>query len=181
MPMLHLFVCVLAVHTRGKQMIAEDHHHLIDISLDEDSIGYVSQEVEHERKVAILDLLEENYFEIVGVDRGPYALDISTRDRKLVLAVRHHADAPDRVYQFILSMAPFKTIIKDYFLLCESYYDAIRHAPPQHIEAIDMGRRGMHNEGSDLLRERLKGKITLNHDTARRLFTLICALHMKSA
>ncbi len=161
--------------------MTEHKHHLVGVELDEESIGFVSQEVEHERRVAIFDLVEENYFEIVGVDRGPYALNLSSRDRRLIFTVRHHLDPIAQSYQFILSMAPFRTIIKDYFMLCESYYDAIRHAPAQQIEAIDMGRRGMHNEGSELLSERLKGKITLDKDTARRLFTLICALHMKAS
>lgn len=158
----------------------DNNHHLVSIELDEESIGFISQEVDHERRVAIFDLVEQNYFRIQDTDQGPYCLQLSTRDRRLVMRIRHHMDPAEKSYELILSMAPFRSIIRDYFMLCESYYEAIRHAPPQQIEAIDMGRRGMHNEGSDLLRERLQGKIELDQATARRLFTLICSLHMKA-
>ncbi len=157
-----------------------DSDYLVSVELDEDSIGFISQEVDHERRVAIFDLVEQNYFRVANSDQGPYCLHLSTRDRRLVMRIRHHMDPVEKAYELILSMAPFRSIIRDYFMLCESYYDAIRHAPAQQIEAIDMGRRGMHNEGSDLLRERLKDKIELDKDTARRLFTLLCSLHMKA-
>jgi uncharacterized protein (UPF0262 family) len=109
------------------------------------------------------------------VSKGPYGLYLSLQERKLVFDVR--SESGEAVHVFILSMTPFRGIIRDYFMICESYYDAIRHATPHQIEAIDMARRGLHNEGSDLLAERLVGKVKVNFDTSRRLFTLICALH----
>lgn len=150
---------------------------LISITLDENSIGRGSPDQEHERAIAIYDLLEENSFELVGHEGGPYALVISLADAKLVFDIRDAEGAP--VVTHILSLTPFKRILKDYFMVCESYYAAIRHATPSRIEAIDMGRRGMHNEGAQLLLERLKGKIETDQDTARRIFTLITALHWK--
>ncbi|MEF3365323.1 UPF0262 family protein [Methylocystis sp. 9N] len=150
---------------------------LISITLDENSIGRGSPDQEHERAIAIYDLLEENSFEPLGHEGGPYALCISLVDAKLVLDIRDAEGAP--VVTHILSLTPFKRILKDYFMVCESYYAAIRHATPSRIEAIDMGRRGMHNEGAQLLLERLKGKIETDQDTARRIFTLITALHWK--
>jgi uncharacterized protein (UPF0262 family) len=150
---------------------------LISVTLDEKSIGRGSADQEHERAIAIYDLLEDNSFALVGHDGGPYALLISLADAKLVFDVRD-ADG-NGVVTHILSLTPFKRILKDYFLICESYYTAIRHATPSRIEAIDMGRRGLHNEGAQLLAERLKGKIEADQDTARRIFTLVTALHWK--
>jgi uncharacterized protein (UPF0262 family) len=150
---------------------------LISVTLDENSIGRGSADQEHERAIAIYDLLEENSFELVGHGGGPYALIISLVDAKLVLDIRDAEGAT--VVTHILSLTPFKRILKDYFMICESYYAAIRHATPSRIEAIDMGRRGLHNEGAQLLIERLKGKIETDQDTARRIFTLITALHWK--
>ena len=137
----------------------------------------LSADIEHERKVAIFDLLEENYFEPVGAPSGPFRLDLGLEENRLVFDIR--AENGAAIGKVGLSLSPFRQIIKDYFLICESYYSAIRSAPPAQIEAIDMGRRGLHNEGSELLRERLKGKIEVDHDTARRLFTLVCALHLR--
>lgn len=151
---------------------------LVDIRLDEASLAAASAEAEHERRVAIFDLLEENVFEVVGHAGGPYALTLSIADRRLVFDIAAAADSV-RVLTVILSLTPLRTVIKDYFLICESYHAAIRAATPAQIEAIDMGRRGLHNEGSEILRERLQGKIALDLDTARRLFTLICALHVR--
>ena len=108
----------------------DNNHHLVSIELDEESIGFISQEVDHERRVAIFDLVEQNYFRIQDTDQGPYCLQLSTRDRRLVMRIRHHMDPAEKSYELILSMAPFKSIIRDYFMLCESYYEAIRHAPP---------------------------------------------------
>ena len=150
---------------------------LVEINLDQRSIRRSNANVDHEREVAIFDLLEENTFEIDGHDGGPYRLDLSVSEDRLVLAVCE-AEAAD-VITHVLSLSPFRRIIRDYFTVCESYYQAIRTAPPSRIQAIDMGRRGLHDEGSRLLSDRLEGKIKVDHDTARRLFTLICALHWK--
>jgi uncharacterized protein (UPF0262 family) len=150
---------------------------LISVTLDENSIGRGSADQEHERAIAIYDLLEENSFALVGHDGGPYALLISLVDAKLVFEIQDAQGVC--LITHILSLTPFKRILKDYFMICESYYAAIRHATPSRIEAIDMGRRGLHNEGAQLLAERLKGKIETDQDTARRIFTLITALHWK--
>ena len=150
---------------------------LIEVSLDESSIARSTPDVEHERAVAIYDLIEENAFALPGREDGPYKLNLSIMENKLVFDVRDAKDKPAVAH--ILSLTPFRRIVKDYFLICESYYSAIRSATPSQIEAIDMGRRGMHNEGSELLMERLAGKIDVDFDTARRLFTLLCVLHWK--
>ncbi|MCC3247181.1 UPF0262 family protein [Methylocystis sp. WRRC1] len=158
-------------------MDPSEQQRLISVTLDENSIGRGSADQEHERAIAVYDLIENNHFALVGHAGGPYALGISLMDAKLVFDIRD-ADG-GAVVTHILSLTPFKRILKDYFLICESYYAAIRHATPSRIEAIDMGRRGLHNEGAQLLAERLKGKIETDQDTARRLFTLITALHWK--
>jgi uncharacterized protein (UPF0262 family) len=150
---------------------------LISVTLDENSIGRGSPDQEHERAIAVYDLIEDNSFALAGHNGGPYALTISLVDAKLVFQIRDESGA--NVVTHILSLTPFRRILKDYFLICESYYAAIRTATPSRIEAIDMGRRGLHNEGALLLAERLKGKIDTDPDTARRLFTLITALHWK--
>lgn len=150
---------------------------LVQITLDEESIGTPNRDVEHERAVAIYDLLEENTFAPFGHPGGPYQLHLAVIANRLVFDIRIESGAP--VVAHHLSLTPFRKIVKDYFLLCESYYQAIRTASPTQIEAIDMGRRGLHNEGSELLMERLKDKIELDFDTARRLFTLITVLHWK--
>jgi len=149
-------------------------HWLAAVRLDPDSLGAASADAEHERRVAIYDLLEENSFRPRDSERGPYELDLSLADRRLVMDISR--EGGDRLHAFVLSLSPFRGVIKDYFMICESYYEAIRTAAPSRIEAIDMGRRGLHNEGSELLQERLQGKIEVDFDTARRLFTLICAL-----
>jgi len=151
---------------------------LIEVSLDEASLGRDNSEVEHEREVAIFDLLEKNVFRLEGHDgEGPYTLHLSLADNRLVFSV---ADA-DRVplQHVMLSLSPFRRIVKDYFMICDSYYAAIKTQPASKIEAIDMGRRGLHDEGSHLLMERLRGKVAVDIATARRLFTLLCALHWK--
>lgn len=145
------------------------------IELDQGSLAALSADAEHERRVAIFDLLEENSFSVAGVDAGPYHVTLSTADNNLIFAVQTEAGAD--VKAIILSMNPLKKSIRDYFIMCTSYYDAIRTKAPQQIEAVDMGRRALHNEGSELLQERLAGKADMDFDTARRLFTLICALH----
>jgi uncharacterized protein (UPF0262 family) len=150
---------------------------LVDIELDE-SIGRSTPDVEHERAVAIFDLIEENSFCPINDDgQGPYRLKLSLMDARLVFAISR--EGGEAVVTHILSLTPFRRIVKDYFLICESYYDAIRSSTPSHIEAIDMGRRGLHNEGSQTLMDRLSGKIEIDFDTARRLFTLVCVLHWR--
>ena len=150
---------------------------LVKITLDEGSIGRSGPDIEHERAVAIYDLLEDNAFAPVDHDGGPYALHLSITENRLVFDIRLEDGTP--LMAHLLSLTPLRRIVKDYFLICDSYYKAIRTATPSQIEAIDMGRRGLHNEGSELLMERLKEKISVDFDTARRLFTLICVLHWK--
>jgi uncharacterized protein (UPF0262 family) len=152
-------------------------YRIVDLVLDEHTVMRRSPDVEHERKVAIFDLLEENRFAPVGSDGGPYVLHLAIEENRLVFDIRLEGGVPHG--KVLLSLTPFRKIIKDYFLICESYYDAIKTAAPSQIEAIDMGRRGLHNEGSETLKERLSGKIEMDFDTARRLFTLICVLHIK--
>ncbi|GES44041.1 MULTISPECIES: UPF0262 family protein [Rhizobium] len=149
---------------------------LSDVVLD-DTIGRSTPDVEHERAVAIFDLIEENSFEPVGHQGGPYLLNLSLVDQKLVFDIRMEDGGV--VATHILSLTPFRRIVKDYFMICESYYEAIRSATPSRIEAIDMGRRGIHNEGSQTLMDRLNGKISVDFDTARRLFTLVCVLYWR--
>jgi uncharacterized protein (UPF0262 family) len=150
---------------------------LVEVTLDDASIGRNNAEVEHEREVAIFDLLERNAFALEGHDGGPYTLHLSLADNRLVFTVGDTDRAP--IQHVMLSLSPFRRLVKDYFLICESYYQAIKTQPASKIEAIDMGRRGIHDEGSQLLMERLKGKIAVDLPTARRLFTLLCALHWK--
>lgn len=148
---------------------------LISIDIDDATLAASGPEAEHERRVAIFDLIEDNVFGVEGRDSGPFRLSLSLKERKLVFDISD--EAGDAIHTFILSMTPFRSVIRDYFMICESYYDAIRTQSPHQIEAIDMARRGVHNEGSELVSERLKGKVEIDFDTSRRLFTLICALH----
>ena len=151
---------------------------LAEVTLDEASLGRDNSDVEHEREVAIFDLLEKNAFSLEGhEDKGPYSLRLSLADNRLVFSVSDTGQAP--LQHVMLSLSPFRRIVKDYFLICDSYYAAIKTQPASKIEAIDMGRRGLHDEGSHLLMERLKGKIAVDIATARRLFTPLCALHWK--
>ncbi len=157
---------------------AEEQNRLVEIVLDDESIGRATPDVEHERAVAIFDLIEENNFHPAGDKKGgPYKLTLSVIDSKLLFDIARQDD--EKVVLHVLSLTPFKKVIKDYFLICESYYEAIRTSSPNQIEAIDMGRRGLHDEGSHTLNERLTGKIDIDFDTARRLFTLICVLHWR--
>jgi uncharacterized protein (UPF0262 family) len=158
-------------------MSAPDRKKLVAVLLDENSIGRGNADQEHERAIAIYDLVESNSFGVPGHEGVPYELLIALHDAKLAFNIRQ--EGGDSVIMHILSLTPFRRILKDYFMVCESYYAAIRTATPAQIEAIDMGRRGLHNEGSSLLRERLGGKVTTDLDTARRLFTLICALYRR--
>jgi uncharacterized protein (UPF0262 family) len=155
---------------------------LFHIAIDDSGLATPTPEIEQERKVAIFDLLEENSFGIpVREGRvhhaGPYRLDLAIRDGRLVFDLT--SEAGDIVAAFHLSLGPFRQVVKDYFQICESYFDAVRRLPPSQIEAIDMARRGIHNEGARVLRERLDGKADVDIDTARRLFTLICVLHWR--
>lgn len=150
---------------------------LVSVTLDQNSIGYAAPDVEHERRIAIYDLVEENSFAPEGGHEGPFALRISLVDQKLALQIT--GEDGREVMSHLLSLSPFRKILKDYFLICESYRSAIKTSSPSQIEAIDMGRRGLHDEGAEVLLERLKGKIAIDHPTSRRLFTLICALSWK--
>ena len=156
-----------------------DDHYIIELHIDEDSLPSASPDMVHERRVAIFDLLEDNVFHPEGSESGPYIVNLSLRDNRLVLDVTRSNGAPRDPVSF--SLTPFRRVIKDYFMICESYHNAIRTAMPAQIEAIDMGRRGLHNEGSRLLTDSLRNKIELDFQTSRRLFTLICALHRRQA
>lgn len=150
---------------------------LVAVTLDEESIGRANPDVEHERQVAIYDLLEQNVFAPTGHPGGPYTLHLSINGNRLVFDIRLEDGTP--VVAHLFSLSPLRRIVKDYYLICDSYYQAIRTATPDKIEAIDMGRRSIHNEGSRILTERLRDKVKIDVDTARRLFTLICVLHWK--
>lgn len=147
------------------------------ITLDEHTVVRRSPDIEHERAVAIFDLLEENYFKPASNRAGPYHLHLSIEENRLNIEVRSVADGESET--IVLPLAPFRGIVRDYFMICESYYEAIRRSSLSQIEAIDMGRRSLHNEGSALLIERLGDRAEIELDTARRLFTLICVLHLR--
>ena len=150
---------------------------LIGVTLDESSLGRGTPDQEHERAIAIYDLIERNHFAVPGHEGGPYLAHLALVERRLVFEIRQADGTPLVTHH--LSLTPFKRIIKDYQMVCESYYAAIRTATPSQIEAIDMGRRGLHDEAAGILVERLSSKVDIDHDTARRLFTLIFALHWK--
>jgi uncharacterized protein (UPF0262 family) len=150
---------------------------LVAVTLDEETIGRSNPDIEHERQVAIYDLLEQNSFAPVDHEGGPYALNLSITGNRLVFDIRDQDGTP--VVAHLLSLSPLRRIVKDYYTVCDSYYQAIRTATPDKIEALDMGRRSIHNDGSRILMERLKDKVRIDIDTARRLFTLICVLHWK--
>ena len=157
--------------------------YLSDIKLDDRNLPPPTSEIEQERKVAIFDLLEKNTFELPkkvtnGRIPGPFNLKLAIKDKRLVFDLS--TAAADKVAEFHLSLSPFKQVVKDYWSICESYYDAVKNLPPGQIETIDMARRGIHNEGARILLERLDGKAEIDYDTSRRLFTLICVLHFGS-
>jgi len=160
-----------------KSSLPENTGRLAAVTLDEASLGSSNDDVEHERRVAIYDLIEENKFRPCGHDGGPYALKLGISGNRLVFDIQLAGGAP--VITHMLSLAPFRRIVKDYFVVCDSYYTAIRTATPDRIEALDMARRALHDDGSRLVMERLKRKVDLDFDTARRLFTLITVLHWK--
>jgi uncharacterized protein (UPF0262 family) len=150
---------------------------LVEIALDERTVVRRTREIEQEREIAIYDLLDANSFAPHGSAGGPYRLTLGIEENRLVFDIRlENGEACNKV---MLSLAPFRSVIKDYFLICESYFKAIRSAPASKIEAIDMARRGLHDEGSRILKDQLEGRIEVDFDTARRLFTLICVLHLK--
>lgn len=148
---------------------------LRSVELDDESLAAASRDQEQERQIAIFDLIEENDFAPEGSEGGPYDLHIALIDNRLALDVT----GPSYQRRYLLSLSPLRGVVRDYRMICDSYYDAIRNATPQKIEALDMGRRGLHNEGSSLLQRRLAGKIDIDLDTARRLFTLVCALQWR--
>jgi uncharacterized protein (UPF0262 family) len=150
---------------------------LAAVTLDEKSIGRSGPDIEHERAAAIYDLLEENSFAPACDAKGPFTLNLSISGSRLVFDIRRTNGTP--VMAHLLSLSPLRRMVKDYYTVCDSYYDAIRTATPDRIEALDMARRSLHDEGSHLLMERLKRKVTVDFETARRLFTLICVLHWK--
>ena len=147
------------------------------VTLDEASLGSANDDIEHERRVAIYDLIQENTFRPSGHDGGPYALQLGISGNRLVFDIRESTGTP--VIAHLLSLAPFRRIVKDYFVVCDSYYAAIRTSTPDRIETLDMGRRALHDEGSHVVMERLKRKVEIDFNTARRLFTLITVLHWK--
>jgi uncharacterized protein (UPF0262 family) len=149
---------------------------LISVTLDGDSIGRGPPDIEHERAVAVYDLVEDSAFSLKARP-GPYRLTISLSDRRLVLDIRSESNEP--LVMHALSLTPFGRIVKDYTLICDSYREAIRSAAPSRVEAIDMARRGLHDEAAGIVRERLKNKVELDRNTARRLFTLIYVLHLR--
>ena len=150
---------------------------LAGVTLEERTAVHRTRDIEHEREIALYDLLEANSFRPVGSKGGPYELVLGVEENRLVFNIK--LTNGEQHGKLILSLTPFRRVIKDYFYLCESYFKAIPNQPPSHIEVLDMGRRGLHDEGANILRDRLKGKIEVDFDTARRLFTLICVLHLK--
>lgn len=157
--------------------MSSERNRLIDVRLDDRNLIARNPEVEHERRVAIFDLLEENSFTLAEYDDGPYALRLRVQDNRLIFEIT--GDDGMHLLDIPLPLTVFRRIIRDYFTVCESYYDAIKTASPSRIEAIDMGRRALHDEGAELLRHRLEEHVTVDEGTARRLFTLICVLHVR--
>jgi uncharacterized protein (UPF0262 family) len=163
--------------TRPPRASPRKKNRLVAVTLDEASIGRSNPDVEHERAVAIYDLLEDNTFAPNDDEGGPFALHLSITGSRLVFEIRRDDGTP--VVAHLLSLTPLRRVVKDYYTVCDSYYAAIRTATPDRIEALDMGRRSLHDDGSKVLMERLSRKVKLDFDTARRLFTLICVLHWK--
>ncbi|MEZ6024143.1 MAG: UPF0262 family protein [Hyphomonadaceae bacterium] len=157
--------------------MSDERNRLAEIVLDEGSLAPASANAEHERRIALFDLKESNSFTIVGQDRGPYTLTLSAAEGRLVFDLKD--EAGERVMLHQMALTPIRKLIKDYALICESYNAAIRDAPPSRIEAIDMGRRGLHNDAADVLMTTLKEQFDIDLETARRLFTLVCALHVR--
>lgn len=159
--------------------MADHADRIVEITLDDGSIKSWGPDVDHERRVAIFDLIEANNFKPLGAEfSGPFAVHLLIEDNRLVIDIRGEDHTPQG--RIVLALSPFRRIVRDYFKVCESYFSAIKTSTPSQIEAIDMGRRGIHNEGSEVLQDRLDGKIDMDFDTARRLFTLICVLHIRA-
>jgi uncharacterized protein (UPF0262 family) len=156
---------------------AADDQRIAAITLDEHTVVRRNADIEHERATAIADLLEDNSFDPASGQRGPFNIHLAIEENRLNLEIRSAEGGSSEA--IVLPLAPFRRIVKDYFIVCESYYEAVRSGRLGHVEAIDMGRRGLHNEGSTLLMERLADKVAIDHATARRLFTLICVLHLR--
>lgn len=155
-----------------------DSERIANIILDERTVVRRSPQVEHERQVAIFDLLEENSFVLCENPSGPYDLHLSVVDNRLVFDIRDSADV--EIQKFTLPSKTFRRVVRDYFLICESYFEAIKIKTPSQIEAIDMGRRGLHDEGAEILSDRIADYVTVDKQTARRLFTLVCVLHIRA-
>ena len=155
----------------------DERRRIVNVLLDEGSLGQGTPHVSHDRAAAIFDLLEENHFEPNDGSLGPFILHLGVRENRLVFDVRDESD--QEVLAFSVPIAAFRSIVRDYHIICDSYYDAIRTGTPSRIQAIDMGRRGLHNEGAELLKARLGDHVIVDLDTARRLFTLLCVLHMR--
>lgn len=154
--------------------------HIIQIEIDDSDLPPATPQIEQERKVAMFDILESNSFDLIRrsgklTSDGPYRLALSIKNKRLVFDI--HTKENEKTAEFHLSLTPFRQVVKDYWAICDSYYDAVKNMPPSQIETIDMARRGIHNEGARILEERLDGKAKVDTDTARRLFTLICVLH----
>ena len=160
---------------RGTEDVAQGR--IVGITLDEHTVVRRTPDIEQERAAAIFDLLEENSFQPDGVAPGSYHLHLTVEDGRLVFNVETQERTP--LTKTALPLASFRGIVRDYFLICESYYNAIKQLSPSQIETIDMGRRGLHDEAAALLMERLAGKIAIDKNTARRLFTLVCVLHIR--
>ena len=156
---------------------AKENARIVKVTLDERTVIRRSPDIEHERKVAMFDLLEENYFLPRGEYIGPFHVHLGMEETRLLLEIRDTDDVEQGKIR--VSLSPFRRVIKDYFAICQSYFDAIKSSSPSQIEAIDMGRRGLHNEGSELLQERISEQIDVDLETARRLFTLICVLQIR--
>ena len=163
--------------SREPDRVGKDVRKLLQISLDEETVAARNADVEHERQVAIFDLLQDNHFALTSGEDGPYHLNFSIIDRRLCLDIRDTGDK--RLAEIMLPLAPFRSVIRDYFTVCDAYYEAIKTASRARIEAIDMGRRSLHDEGAELLRERMARDIEIDDNTSRRLFTLICVLHVR--
>jgi len=164
-----------SISIAGEAMETKDR--IAKITLDEHTVVRRNSDIEHERAVAIADLLVENSFAPKSAIAGPFHLHLGVAENRLLLDIRDVADQP--LEQVVLPLSPFRKIVKDYFMICGSYYNAVREASPSRIEAIDMGRRALHNEGGEKLRERLADRIEVDLNTARRLFTLLCVLHIR--
>ena len=155
----------------------DERRRIVNVLLDETSLGPGTPHVTHDRAAAIFDLLEENHFAPVDGTLGPFILHLGVRENRLVFDVRDESDR--EAFDFSVPIAAFRSIVRDYHIVCDSYYEAIRAGTPSRIQAIDMGRRGLHNEGAELLQTRLGQHVEVDLDTARRLFTLLCVLHMR--